>query len=167
VLARMRRRYRVGRFLNTLDLIRRRLPDVAFTTDLIVGFPGETAAEFEESLETCRRAGFSRIHAFPFSARRETPAATYPDQVPPDVRKLRLERLAAVEADLARRYHQRWIDRPLQLLVERCCSERPGFVGGTDRHYMPVVAPGAPSDLGQFVSVRGRSANGHVIEAER
>src|SRR5690606_18089823 len=87
VLARMRRRYRVGRFLEKLDRIRDIMPHVAFTTDVIVGFPGETEAEFEETMETCRRAQFMKIHLFPFSRRRGTPAATLPDQVPDHIRK--------------------------------------------------------------------------------
>ncbi len=167
VLARMRRRYRVGRFLGTLDCIRERMPDVAFTTDVLVGFPGETEEEFEETLETCRRAGFSKIHAFPFSPRKGTPAATYPEQVPAALRKLRLERLTVVERELAERYHRRWISRPLQVLVEQFCPERPGWVRGTDRHYVPVVLPGDSGDMGQFVSVCGRGATSHFVEAER
>jgi threonylcarbamoyladenosine tRNA methylthiotransferase MtaB len=167
VLTRMRRRYRVGRFLDKLDRIRDRLPDVAFTTDLIVGFPGETEAEFEESLATCRRAAFSKIHAFPFSPRKGTPAATFPSQVPADVRKSRLHRLAVVEQELTGRYHQRWLNRPVQVLVEQVCPERPGWVRGHDRHYMPVATPGSAADLGCFVDARGRAAHPHFLEAER
>jgi threonylcarbamoyladenosine tRNA methylthiotransferase MtaB len=86
VLTRMRRRYRVGKFLDKLDRIRQFMPEVAFTTDVIVGFPGESDQEFEETVETCQQAGFMKIHIFPFSPRRGTPAATYPDQVSSEVR---------------------------------------------------------------------------------
>lgn len=167
VLARMRRRYRIGRFLDKLDRLRERIPDVAFTTDVIVGFPGETEAEFEETLAACRRAGFLKIHAFPFSPRRGTPAATFPGQVPPEIRKLRMERLMVLERELARRYYEGLIGRDLEVLVERTCEERPGWVRGCDRHYVPVELPGDRSDVGGFVPGRGRCAFPHFLQADR
>ncbi len=151
VLARMRRRYRVGRFLEKLDRIRAILPDVAFTTDVIVGFPGETEDEFEGTLDTCRRAEFMKIHVFPFSARRGTPAASFPDPVSPEVRKERCRRLAALERKLAQRYYSRLVGRELEVLVERNCEGRAGWVRGTDRHYIPVELPGTREDVGCFV----------------
>lgn len=167
VLGRMRRRYRIGRFLEKLTRIRERLPDVAFTTDVIVGFPGETDAEFDQTLETCRQAGFSKIHAFPFSPRKGTPAATFSQQVPPAVRKSRLERLSVVEQELAGRYHQRWLNRSLQVLVEGFHPDRPGWVRGTDRHYMPVALPGTAADLGRLVTAQGQRASSSGVEAIR
>ena len=94
VLARMRRRYRVGRFLEKLDRIREIMPNVAYSTDVIVGFPGETEEEFQQTVETCRRAGFMKIHIFPFSPRKSTPAAEIADQVSPNVRKQRCDESA-------------------------------------------------------------------------
>ncbi len=148
VLTRMRRRYRVGRFLEKLDRIRQIMPDVAFSTDMIVGFPGETDTEFEESLETCRRAGFMKIHIFPFSPRRSTPAADFPDQVPANVRKERCRQLAIVERGLAKDYYQRFVGEPLEVLVEGVEASRPDWVHGTDRHYMPIQLPGQIRDVG-------------------
>lgn len=167
VLTRMRRRYRVGRFLEKLDRVRAVLPDVAFTTDVIVGFPGETEAEFEETLETCRRAEFMKIHIFPFSARRSTPAASYPDQVPPDVRKDRLHRLEILERELAMQYYQRHTGRPLEVLVERVCEDRPGWVRGTDRYYMPVILSGNGEDLGKLIRCHGDTVAAGVLQARR
>ncbi|MGH7128294.1 MAG: MiaB/RimO family radical SAM methylthiotransferase, partial [Planctomycetaceae bacterium] len=86
VLRRMRRRYSVQRFLEKIDRMRERLDNPAFTTDVIVGFPGETEAEFDHTLDACRQARFMKIHIFPFSPRKGTPAATHPEQVPPPVR---------------------------------------------------------------------------------
>ncbi len=106
VLTRMRRRYRVERFLDRLDQIRDMLGnDPAFSTDIIVGFPGETDTEFEETLETCRRAGFMKVHVFPFSRRDGTPAATMPDQVPPEVIKERVHILSDLERELAEQFY--------------------------------------------------------------
>ena len=167
VLARMRRRYRVGRFVEKLDRIRERMPDVAFTTDVIVGFPGETEAEFQQTLETCRRVRFSKIHAFPFSPRKGTPAATLPDQVSPEARKSRMEALAAVERELGGEYYAGWIGRPLEVLIEQSCDDRPGWLRGTDRHFIPVTVPGSPDEIGSIITAVGRGVHGNHLEAVR
>ena len=112
VLTRMRRRYRVERFLDRLDQIRDTLGnDPAFSTDVIVGFPGETDTEFEETLETCRKARFMKVHVFPFSRRDGTPAATMPDQVPPEVIKERVRILSNLERELAEQFYMSRVSR--------------------------------------------------------
>jgi threonylcarbamoyladenosine tRNA methylthiotransferase MtaB len=167
VLTRMRRRYRVGKFLEKLDRIREIMPNAAFTTDLIVGFPGETEAEFEETLETCRRAGFMRIHTFPYSRRKGTPAAEFPNQIAPEVRKERMKRVAILERELAMQYYATLLDRPLEVLVERCCEDQPGWVFGTDRSYAPVRLPGRDHDIGAFVAARGTVVHPDYLQGER
>ncbi len=167
VLARMRRRYRIGRFLEKLERIRAVIPGAAFTTDVIVGFPGETEAEFEETVDACSRAGFMKIHIFPYSARKGTPAARAPDHVPPEIRRKRCARLATVERELARDYYQRLVGDRLEVLVEQESPDSPGQVRGTDRHYVPVVLPGCREDLGRFVTCRGINACREHLLAER
>jgi threonylcarbamoyladenosine tRNA methylthiotransferase MtaB len=167
VLTRMRRRYRVGRFLEKLDRIRQVMPLAAFSTDVIVGFPGETDAEFEETMNTCRQAEFMKIHIFPFSPRKSTPAATFPDQISPIVRKERIQALAHLERDLAMRYYQQHVDRELEVLVERQCEEQPGWVQGTDRYYIPVRLPGTDADIGNFVACRGGLPEREFLQAWR
>jgi threonylcarbamoyladenosine tRNA methylthiotransferase MtaB len=167
VLRRMRRRYRIGRFLEKLERIREVMPDVAFTTDVIVGFPGETDEEFAETLEACRQARFMKIHIFPFSPRKGTPAATYPNQIPPEVRKARCRELAILERELAVEYYRKHVGRELEVLVERLCEDRPGWLRGTDRHYIPVHLPGEADDVGRFVTCRGTEARQEYLEAER
>lgn len=160
VLARMRRRYRVGAFLDKLDRIRQIMPDVAFTTDVIVGFPGETDEEFEQTLRTCQQARFMKIHAFPFSARKATPAAGFDEQIAPELRKVRMQKLAILERQLAVDYYESKIGQPLEVLVERTCDQsvQPGRVRGTDRFYIPVEFPGGADDVGQFRIVRAEQA---------
>ena len=167
VLRRMRRRYSVSRFLEKLERIRECLDHPAFTTDVIVGFPGETDAEFEQTLETCRQAGFLKIHIFPFSARRETRAAEFPDQVPPEIRKQRCNRLAVLERELAMRYYRTLIGSELQVLVERESELQTGFVRGIDRHYVPVELPGTADDVGSFLTGRGQKVFREHLQAER
>jgi threonylcarbamoyladenosine tRNA methylthiotransferase MtaB len=165
VLRRMRRRYSVERFLDTLEKIRERLDNPAFTTDVIVGFPGETDAEFDQTLQSCRRAGFMKIHIFPFSPRQGTPAAEFPDQVDPLLRKERCRRLALLERQLAREYYQSLVGRELEVLVEG--EERPGWVRGTDRRYVPVELPGTADEVAKLVAARGRTASEQCLLAER
>lgn len=167
VLARMRRRYRVGRFLDKLDRMREVIPDVAFTTDVIVGFPGETDAEFAETVETCRRAKFMKMHIFPFSARKGTPAATFPDQISPESRKQRCEFLSTVERELALDYYQGHLNRELEVMIESEIPDQPGWVKGTDRYYMPVQLPGQRDDIGNFVKCTAVEATSTHVRAVR
>ena len=167
VLRRMRRRYSVRKFLDKVHQMRDVLDHPAFTTDVIVGFPGETDAEFEETLEACRLAGFMKIHVFPFSRRKGTPAAEFPDQIDPKVRKERVQILSELERDLAHDYYRTLVGKPLEVLVERESKDNRGWVRGTDRRYAPVEFPGSRDDVGEFVTVRGEQARRHNVLASR
>ena len=118
VLRRMRRRWGTKMFLDRCHLLRESLENPAITTDVIVGFPGETTQEFEETLETCRRAGFSKIHAFPFSARRGTPAAEMPNQIEKCVKSQRVASLTELEVELREDYFRNLVGSELEMLVE-------------------------------------------------
>ena len=166
VLRRMRRRYYVHRFLEKLERVRNGLNDPAFTTDVIVGFPGETEAEFQQTMDTCRQARFMKIHVFPFSARAGTPAATMPDQVDPKVIKQRVNRLLELERELANEFYASRVGQKLEVLVERE-AEQPGFVKGTDRWYIPIECPGTPDDIGKFITAEGFEVHRQHLSAKR
>src|SRR5262249_32378021 len=123
VLRRMRRRFSVARFLETVARMRERLDRPAFTTDMIVGFPGESDVDFELSVEACRRVGFLKVHVFPFSARAGTKAATFTDALPPSAIRERVTRLSEVERRLALECYRTLENEPLEVLVEQCVSE--------------------------------------------
>lgn len=167
VLRRMKRRYHVSRFLEKLQRMRERLNHPSFTTDVIVGFPGETDAEFAETMQACEEAAFMKIHIFPFSARKGTPAATYENQVSPELRQERCAQLADLERSLAQKFYHTLIDRDLEVLIERVCDEQPGWVRGTDRWYAPVMCQGTKADLGKFVYARGTRDQLEFLEADR
>jgi threonylcarbamoyladenosine tRNA methylthiotransferase MtaB len=152
VLRRMRRRWGSRRFIDRCHLVRDTLAQPAFTTDIIVGFPGETDADFAATCQVAREVGFSKIHIFPFSARRGTPAAEMPDQVPPEVKAERARHLADVERELRDRYFRELIGRRLRVLVEGP-AETPGRLVGTSCRYAPVELAGNESLAGQFVDV--------------
>ena len=111
VLKRMRRTYTRERYLDRVALIREHVPDCALTTDIIVGFPGETEADFEQTLEVAEAVGFDGAFTFVYSPRRETEAATMPDQVPHEVKVARMERLVEVVQRRARERAQRFVGR--------------------------------------------------------
>jgi threonylcarbamoyladenosine tRNA methylthiotransferase MtaB len=167
VLRRMRRRYSIARFLEKIARMKERLDRPAFTTDMIVGFPGETEADFELSAEACRRVGFVKVHVFPFSARAGTKAATFADALPPAVIRERVSRLSELERELAEEYYRTLENERLEVLVEQGVPARPGYVRGTDRRYVPVELPGDANDLGRFVTAVGQSASRDCLFAIR
>jgi threonylcarbamoyladenosine tRNA methylthiotransferase MtaB len=173
VLRRMRRRWGAQRFVDRCELLKERLDRPAITTDVIVGFPGETDAEFAETVDVCRQAGFSKIHIFPFSARRGTPAAEMPDQIPKHVKQERGRELAAVEAELRDVYFAAIQGMNLQVLVESPldalpaeragASPPPAHFVGTSCRYAPVELACNEDQVGQFVTVEaGPAVNGHL-----
>ena len=149
----MRRRWGSQRFIDRCRLVQERLDRPAITTDIIVGFPGETDAEFQETIDAARAVGFSKIHIFPFSPRRGTPAAEMPNQVPKHVQQERSRELAAVEAELARRI----LPQPDRPPACACWSEIKSRarcnVVGTSCRYATVELAGISADEGRFVDV--------------
>jgi tRNA-2-methylthio-N6-dimethylallyladenosine synthase len=118
VLAAMRRGYTVARYLERVRALRAAVPDVSITTDLIAGFPGETEDDFAQTLSLVREAAFDAAFTFVFSPRPGTAAAELPDQVPPDVRRERVERLIALTQQQALASRQAWVGRRAEVLVE-------------------------------------------------
>ena len=118
VLKRMRRTYSRERYLDRVALIREHVPDCALTTDIIVGFPGETEHDFEQTLEVCEQVGYDGAFTFIYSPRRETEAAEMDDQVPHELKVERMERLVEVVQRRARERAQRFVGRTLEVLVE-------------------------------------------------
>ncbi len=117
-LARMRRGYNTEKYARIVEQIRRELPDASITTDIIVGFPGETEAEFAATLEFTERMNFAKIHVFPFSPREGTLAATMPDQVADGPKKERGERLRLLSDELSRRWRTRFLNQTRLVLWE-------------------------------------------------
>ena len=111
VLKAMRRTYDRGRYMDRVAMIRDVLPDVALTTDIIVGFPGETEAEFAETLEVAEEVGYDQAFTFIYSPRRETTAAELPDPVPHEVKRERMQRLVEVVQRRAHERAQRFVGR--------------------------------------------------------
>jgi len=162
VLRRMRRRWCTKRFADRCEYVREQLHDPAITTDIIVGFPGETDEEFAATCATVRRIGFSKIHIFPFSARRSTPAAEMPGQVDPRLKSARVQELKAIEGELRHAYYRRLLGRRLQVLVESPIPGRPLHAVGTSCRYAPVEVSGDVR-FGHFADVLANRLQGDRI----
>jgi threonylcarbamoyladenosine tRNA methylthiotransferase MtaB len=167
VLAAMKRRYRSAGFLERCRRIRAALDAPALTTDVIVGFPGETDADFEATCRVIRAAGFCRIHVFSYSPRQSTAAAAWGDSVPPRVKAERRERLREIERELADAYLRGLVGRRLDVLVEGADPQRPGHAQGTSCRSVTVSFPGhAPALVRRRVPVRAVAVAGGVLLGE-
>ena len=164
ILRKMKRRWSSKLFADRCQLVREALDEPAFTTDVIVGFPGETPADFAATCRVSEQVGFSKIHIFPFSARRGTPAAEMTDVVTKQVKKERRQQLAEIEQQQREQYFQRLLDRPLQVLVESAVTDQPGWLQGTSARYVPVKLQGPASWIGQLIPVTARGVeNQHIL----
>jgi threonylcarbamoyladenosine tRNA methylthiotransferase MtaB len=165
VLRRMRRRWGRQRFIDRCHLVQERFDRPAITTDIIVGFPGETDADFEQTIDAARAVGFSKIHIFPFSPRRGTPAAEMPYQVPKHVQQERSRELAAIEVELREQYYRSLLGMRLRVLVETRSHERGARNWlGTSCRYATVELSASRPDEGRFVNALAAEArSGRII----
>ena len=150
VLRRMKRGYNTTQFMAAVERIRAAWPTAAFTTDVIVGFPGETEEEFEDTLRFSEAVGFARMHVFPFSPRETTPAAEMPDQIPEHVKADRVRRLIALGDELAKNYHESFLGKTVPVLVEE--KHKDGGMVGYTPEYIHVRVPEGSS--GNVCNVR-------------
>ena len=163
VLARMKRRYTAEEYLASLNRLREAFPGCAVTTDMIVGFPGETEAEFEESLTFIQKCAFAEMHIFPYSRRPGTPAADMPGQLGNAVKEARSHAAIAVARRMSESYRRGIIGTAQQLLVE---GMEDGFSVGHAMNYVKIYLPGQfPRNEIQNVTVTGLHADG--VTAER
>ena len=147
VLRRMGRRCKRAHFVKLAQELRQRVPDLNITTDIIAGFPGETAGEWRQTMDFCREVGFPNIHVFPYSARAGTRAALLPGQLPPKLKKQRCRELRDLAAQMEHDYKRRFTGRDLKVLVESDTGEingrevRFGYTPNYLRTALPVSAP--------------------------
>ncbi len=166
VLKRMRRTYTRERFMDRVALIREHVPDCAITTDVIVGFPGETEADFRETLAVAEEVGFDGAFTFIYSPRRGTEAAGFTDEfVPHEVAVDRMERLVEVIQRRARERAQRFVGRTLDVLVEGASRNDPSRLRGRIRHNKVVNFTGIASP-GDVVPVDITAATSQTLQGE-
>jgi tRNA-2-methylthio-N6-dimethylallyladenosine synthase len=162
ILKAMRRTYNRERYLDRVALIREHLPDVALTTDIIVGFPGETDADFEATLEVAETVGYDGAFTFVFSPRRGTEAAGLDGRVPHPVKKERMARLVEVVQRRARERAERFVGRTMDVLVEGPSRTDPSRLRGRNRHNKAVNFEGTARP-GEIVDVEISSATSQTL----
>ncbi len=156
VLKRMRRKYTMEFFAERLDRLREALPQLAITSDVIVGFPGETEEEFMDTYNFIRDHRFSELHVFPYSKRTGTPAARMEDQVDEEVKNKRVHRLIELNDQLAKQYASMFENEVLEVIPEekyKLDSDSGLYEGYTD-NYLKVVLPADESMVGKIVRVK-------------
>jgi tRNA-2-methylthio-N6-dimethylallyladenosine synthase len=169
ILKAMRRTYSRERYLALVDKLRHAISDLALTTDIIVGFPGETEADFQETLEVVEEVGYDGAFTFVFSPRSGTEAATMPDQVREDVKRERIERLVEVVQRVAHARNQERIGRVEEVLVEGPSRTEPSLLRGRTRRNTTVNFRGR-AQPGDLVDVRIEAATSTTLrgtQAER
>ena len=138
VLSLMNRKYDLDYYFNKIKEIREVRPNIAITTDVIVGFPGESEEDFLETIDTCKKVGFTKIHVFPYSERKGTKAMELPDHIEPSVKKERARRLLLVSKELECSYYASFVGSEVEVLVE---EEKDGKSYGHTDNYLHVEIP--------------------------
>ena len=152
VLKRMNRKYNKEQFLNKLNAIKKACPDVAFTTDVIVGFPGESEEEFMETYNFIKECGFNMLHVFPFSSREGTVASRMPNQIDPRIKKERVAKLIELSNSLWDRYEDKFVNQEVEVLIEQYDEKNKCNIGHTS-NYLEVRIPGEIIPIGTIKKV--------------
>ena len=154
VLKLMHRGYTRARYVGIIEKLRRAKPEIGISTDIIVGFPGETEDDFEQTLSLAREVEFDQAYIFKYSQRRDTPAAEMPDQVPQKIREERNQRLLEVINEIAKRRYSAFVGRQAQILVEGPSKKNPARMTGRTRCNKIVVFDGSERHRGQLMDVK-------------
>ncbi|QAV31888.1 tRNA (N(6)-L-threonylcarbamoyladenosine(37)-C(2))-methylthiotransferase MtaB [Sulfitobacter donghicola] len=158
VLKRMRRKYTMAHFSERITKLHEALPDVAITSDVIVGFPGETEEEFQETYDFIVKHKFSELHVFPYSSRIGTPAARMDDQIDEEIKNERVHKLIALSDQLAKEYASKFEDEVLEVIPEEN-GEKPNTLVGYADNYMKVEFEGSEDLIGQIIKVKIQKAD--------
>ncbi len=163
ILKEMGRRYTVAQYLEIVDYMRGKVPDLSLTTDLIVGFPGETEEDFAATLALMERVRFDNMYSFIYSPRPGTKAAKLDDPTPAAEKSARMQRLLALQRETAVENNRRFVGRTLKVLCDGESKKRPGNMTGRSTENMLVEFPGNAAQLGTFVQVRITESHSGMI----
>ncbi len=153
ILKRMNRKYNAAQYLKTLEKIKKRMELPSISTDVMVGFPGESRKHFENTMGLCDQAGFSRTHIFPYSPRKDTPAAEMPDHCKHSDIKERKKELEALATETSLRYKNLFVGRNTSILVENTRDKKTGKLCGYSDRYIKVLFDGPDDLMNEIVDV--------------
>ena len=155
VLKRMCRKYNVDDFINKVNRIREIRPDIAITTDVIVGFPGETEEEFLETFNFIKKVNFAELHVFPFSAREGTKAYSMPDQVKSEIKSQRVEKLIKLSEELNKEYISKFKGQELEVILEER-NKKTHLLSGFTSNYIKLEADLPDEFIGKIHKIKVR-----------
>ena len=153
ILKRMNRRYTVEQYLGLIDYARAVLPDVTFSSDIIVGFPGETQEDFDKTLELVKTVHYNALFTFLYSKRSGTPAAVMPDDTPEEVKSARFRELLDVQVEICTEQNRAFVGKTLRVLFD-APGKKPGLIAGRTEGNVIVEVEGDESLIGRFADVR-------------
>ena len=147
----MNRKYDTEYFYNKIEKIRSIRPDISITTDLIVGFPNETDKDFNDTCEFIKKVKFTKVHVFPYSRRKGTPADLMPNQIDESIKKLRVRKILELSKELEINYMSKFVGKDLDILVEKYDD---GIITGHASNYICVKTKGKESDINKIIAVK-------------
>lgn len=164
ILRRMHRRYTSLEYLRLADVLKENIPGLGLTTDVMVGFPGESEEYYQSTFDLVKKIGFSGLHVFKYSPRRGTPAAGYEQQVEPGLKDERSRKLIQLGRRLSARFASSHLGQDLSVLAEQQVQGAGGLYEGHTDNYIRVMFPGHESLVGQIVRVKAEKVKGTLIE---
>ena len=164
ILAAMHRPYDTKKFQTLIENIRKKIPDIAITTDVIVGFPGESEADFKDTCEFVRKIGFAKMHIFPYSKREGTPAAVLPNQLTEREKAERAEALAKIDAAMQKEFMKKMVGTEVAVLFEETAGD--GYMEGLSSNYQRVKCPGGRELNNQIAQVKITGLAGEFLLGE-
>ena len=167
VLKKMNRHYDTARYLSIVDGLRARMPDITLTSDIIVGFPGESEADFEATLDMLRRVRFDMLYSFIYSPRKGTPAAAMEDQIPDKVKNERFDRLLALQNEIALEKNGAMVGSAVRVLCDGVSKNNKEVYSGRTEGNKIVFFAGDEADTGNFVNVRIDRAEPYALYGEK
>lgn len=165
-LKRMNRKYTTEEYLTVVNKLRSVFPEVAITTDLIVGFPGETEEEFQSTVEFVNKIDFSGMHIFKFSPREGTPAAAHKAQIPPPVKEQRSKLITAIAAESEERFKKKFLNQKMKVLFEQKAWEEGNFYEGLTDNYIRVIAESTEDIKGKLLPVELKELKDDFVEGK-
>ncbi|MBQ8313602.1 MAG: tRNA (N6-isopentenyl adenosine(37)-C2)-methylthiotransferase MiaB [Clostridia bacterium] len=167
ILRQMNRRYTREQYLNRVRTLRAAVPGIGLTTDIIVGFPGETEEQFQDTMSLVKEVGYDSAFTFIYSPRTGTKAAAMENQIPEDVATDRIQRLIALQDECQKQAMGRFVGMEEEVLVEGLSRRSNTAVSGKGRHGVSITLPGSEADIGQIVRVRVTEIKNNTLMAER
>ena len=167
VLREMNRRYDTAKYYDTVLYMREKMPNVTLTSDIIVGFPGETEEEFEATLSMLEKVRFDMLYSFIYSPRKGTPAAKMEDQIPPAVKSARFDRLLATQNAIALEKNQPLVGKTLRVLCDGVSKNNPALYSGRTEGNKIAFFEGTPDDTGRYVNVKIDRADAFALYGQK